>query len=71
VSTDNRLQSGTTLGRELRQLVEQAGWTLDDLRQVTLTAAHHAFVHEDERTRLIDEVITPGFARAAGGRHRA
>ena len=71
VSTDNRLQSGTTLGRELRQLVEQAGWTLDDLRQVTLTAAHHAFVHEDERTRLIDEVITPGYARAGGGRHRA
>lgn len=71
VSTDNRLQSGTTLGRELRQLVEHAGWTLDDLRQVTMTAAHHAFVHEDERTALIDEVITPGFARAGGGRHRA
>lgn len=71
VSTDNRLQSGTTLGRELRQLVEQAGWTLGDLRQVTVTAAHHAFVHEDERTRLIDEVIIPGFARVAGGRHRA
>ena len=71
VSTDNRLQSGTTLGRELRQLVEQAGWTLDDLRTVTLTAAHQAFVHEDERTALINEVITPGFARAGGGRHRA
>lgn len=71
VNTDNRLQSGTTLGREMALLVSQAGWTLDDLRRVTLTAAHHAFVHQDERTALIDEIITPGYARAGGGRHRA
>ena len=56
---------------ELSALVEQAGWTLADLRQVTLTAAHHAFVHEDVRTALIDEIITPGYARAGGGRHQA
>jgi len=71
VNTDNRLQSGTTLGREMSLLVSQAGWTLEDLRRVTTTAAHHAFVHQDERTALIDEIITPGFARAGGGRQRA
>jgi adenosine deaminase len=71
VNTDNRLQSGTTLGREMSLLVSQAGWTLEDLRRVTTTAAHHAFVHEDERTALIDEIITAGFARVGGGRQRA
>ncbi len=71
VNTDNRLQSGTSLSAEFAALVEQAGWTLADLRQVTLTAAHHAFVHEDARTALIDEIITPGYARAGGGRHQA
>lgn len=71
VNTDNRLQSGTSMSAELSALVEHAGWTLADLRQVTLTAAHHAFVHEDARTALIDEIITPGYARAAGGRHLA
>ena len=71
VNTDNRLQSGTTLGREMSLLVSQAGWTLEDLRRVTTTAAHHAFVHQDERTALIDEIITPGFARVGGGRQRA
>ena len=71
VNTDNRLQSGTSMSAEFAALVEQAGWTLADLRQVTLTAAHHAFVHEDARTALIDEIITPGYARAGGGRHQA
>ncbi|HEY0119983.1 MAG TPA: adenosine deaminase [Cellulomonas sp.] len=71
VNTDNRLQSGTSMSAEFAALVEQADWTLADLRQVTLTAAHHAFVHEDVRTALIDEIITPGYARATGGRHQA
>jgi len=71
VNTDNRLQSGTTLGRELTLLVEQAGWTLTDLEDATATAAAQAFVHLDERTALIDTVIRPAFAAARGGRHRA
>ena len=37
VNTDNRLQSGTSLTRELTLLVEQAGWTLDDVCDVTCT----------------------------------
>jgi adenosine deaminase len=71
VNTDNRLQSGTSMSAEFAALVEQAGWTLADLRRVTITAAHNAFVHEDARAALIDEIITPGFARAGGGRHQA
>ncbi|WP_282946869.1 adenosine deaminase [Cellulomonas endometrii] len=71
INTDNRLQSRTSLSRELHLLVTEAGWTADDLRAVTLTAAHHAFCHEDERTDLIDRVILPGHAPLGSGRHRA
>ncbi|GIG22247.1 adenosine deaminase 2 [Cellulomonas chitinilytica] len=71
VNTDNRLQSGTTLTRELTLLVEQAGWTLDDLQEVTVTAAEHSFLHHDERTILIDTVIRPAYAAVRGSRHRA
>lgn len=71
VNTDNRLQSRTSPSRELHRLVTEAGWTLDDVRTVTLTAARHAFVHEDERQYLIDRVILPGHAPTGTGRHRA
>jgi adenosine deaminase len=71
VNTDNRLQSGTSLTRELTLLVDEAGWTLDDVRDVTVTAAQHAFCHHDEREDLIDRVILPAFASDLTGRHRA
>jgi len=71
VNTDNRLQSGTSLSRELVLLVQEAGWTLADVEQVTTTAAAHAFIHHDERAALIDTVIRPAFAAVRGGRHRA
>ena len=60
VNTDNRLQSGTSMTRELTLLVEEAGWTLVDLRDVAVTAAAHSFLHHDERSALIDQVIRPG-----------
>jgi adenosine deaminase len=71
VNTDNRLQSGTTLTREMSLLVKEAGWTLEDLRDVTLTAAWNAFIHHDEREDLVDQVILPGFYDTGNGRHRA
>nr|WP_156442135.1 adenosine deaminase [Cellulomonas iranensis] len=73
VNTDNRLQSGTSLSRELGLLVREAGWTLDDVLAVTVAAARHTFLHEDERRALVDRIVrparTPGTARP--GRHRA
>jgi adenosine deaminase len=71
VNTDNRLQSGTTLTREMSLLVTEAGWTLDDLRDATLTAAWNAFIHHDEREELVENVILPGFRQGGNGRHRA
>ncbi|HMO11623.1 MAG TPA: adenosine deaminase, partial [Actinotalea sp.] len=69
VSTDNRLMSATSITDELWELVEQAGWTLDDLRDVTLTAAWSAFVHHDEREALVEDVLMPAFRPK--GRHQA
>ncbi|MFR9799240.1 adenosine deaminase [Streptomyces sp. MS06] len=62
VNTDNRLVSGTTMTREMSLLVEQAGWTAEDLRAVTVNAVKSAFIPFDERRALIEDVVLPGYA---------
>ncbi|MHB9864087.1 adenosine deaminase [Streptomyces sp. YIM S03343] len=62
VNTDNRLVSGTTMTREMALLVEQAGWTAEDLRTVTVNALKSAFIPFDERKALIEDVVLPGYA---------
>lgn len=62
LNTDNRLVSGTTMTREMSLLVEQAGWTLEDLRTVTVNALKSAFIPFDERKALIEDVVLPGYA---------
>ncbi|AKU16135.1 adenosine deaminase [Luteipulveratus mongoliensis] len=64
VNTDNRLMSGTSMSREMQLLVDEAGWTIDDLRWVTINAMKSAFIPFDERLALIDNVIKPGYAAA-------
>ncbi|MFF4717342.1 adenosine deaminase [Streptomyces eurythermus] len=64
LNTDNRLVSGTTMTREMSLLVEQAGWTVEDLRTVTVNALKSAFVPFDQRTALIEDVVLPGYAAA-------
>ncbi|WP_372592658.1 adenosine deaminase [Actinotalea sp.] len=71
VSPDNRLMSGTSQSRELGLLVEHAGWTHDDLRDVTVTAAWNAFLPHDARERLVEDVILPAYLLPSNGRHRA
>lgn len=66
VNCDNRLMSDTTLTREFTGLVETFGWTLDDIEQVTVTAAQAAFWGWDERNALVDEVIHPAYAAVRG-----
>lgn len=60
VNPDNRLQSGTTLTRELGLMVETFEWDLDDLEQVTQNAAASAFCPFEEREELAD-LIADGF----------
>jgi adenosine deaminase len=62
LNTDNRLMSGTSLSREAQLLSDEAGWTLADLRWVTINAMKSAFIPFDERLSLIDGVIKPGYA---------
>ncbi len=65
LNTDNRLMSGTSLSGEMRLMVQELGWGLDDLRWVTVNAMKSAFLPFDQRLDLIDRVIKPGYARAA------
>ena len=62
LNTDNRLVSGTTMTREMSLLVEEAGWTVEDLRTVTVNALKSAFIPFDERKALIEDVVLPGYA---------
>ena len=73
VSSDNRLMCGTSTSEELYHLVTQAHWTLEDVRDATVTAAWSLFRHQDERAALVEEIIEPAYAAAVGGsgRHRA
>ena len=62
LNTDNRLMSGTTMSKEALLLMDQAGWTAENLRWVTINAMKSAFLPFDERLALIDSVIKPGYA---------
>lgn len=66
LNTDNRLMSRTSMTHEMKLLVDEAGWTIDDLVDVTVTAAWGAFMHHDERRDLVDQVIMPGFQKVEG-----
>lgn len=63
VNTDNRLQSGTTLSRELALLADAFGYDLDDLEVFQLNAAGAAFLTLDDREELAEQ-IEDGFDAA-------
>jgi adenosine deaminase len=64
VNTDNRLMSGVSLSSEFQRLSEAFGYGWRDLEWLTINAMKSAFAHFDERLRIIDTVIKPGFATA-------
>ena len=68
VNTDNRLMSGVTLSSEFHALAEAFGYGWGDIEWLTLNAMKSAFAPFDERLRLINTVIKPGFATARAGR---
>jgi adenosine deaminase len=65
VNTDNRLMSGTSMTHEMAALVEAFGYGLGDLQWFTVNAMKSAFLRFDERLRIINEVIKPGYARVS------
>jgi adenosine deaminase len=62
LNTDNRLMSDTSMSKEAQLLISEAGWTLEDLRWVTINAMKSAFIPFDERLGIIDDVIKSGYA---------
>ena len=63
VNTDNRLMSDVTLSSELELLARTFGFGLDELQWLTLNAMKSSFLSFDERLRLINGIIKPGYAR--------
>jgi len=62
VNTDNRLMSGVTLSSEFQVLDEAFGIGLGEMEWLTINALKSAFAPFDERLRLINEVVKPGYA---------
>ena len=63
VNTDNRLMSGVSLSSELAALSEAFGYGWDELEWFTTNAMKSSFWPFDQRLRIINEQIKPGYAR--------
>ena len=66
VNTDNRLMSGVSVSSELAALVDAFGYGWSDLRWLTINAMKSAFLPFDQRLRLIEDVVKPGYAALSG-----
>ncbi|WP_018155231.1 adenosine deaminase [Demetria terragena] len=66
INTDNRLMSGTSMSKEFQLLIDEAGWSIEDLRWATINAMKSAFLPFEHRLAIIDEVIKPGYAAQEG-----
>jgi adenosine deaminase len=64
VNTDNRLMSQVTLSSEFDRLATEFGYGWSDVEWLTTNAMKSAFAGFDERIRIINTVIKPGFATA-------
>ena len=63
VNTDNRLMSDVTLSSELELLARTFGFGLDEMQWLTLNAMKSSFLPFDQRLRIINGTIKPGYAR--------
>jgi adenosine deaminase len=63
VNTDNRLMSGVTLSREFATLMSTFDIGLDEMQWLSTNAMKSSFLAFDERLRLINGVIKPGYER--------
>ncbi|MFP5257002.1 MAG: adenosine deaminase [Acidimicrobiia bacterium] len=63
VNTDNRLMSGVTLSSELAALAEAFGYGWEELEWFAVNAMKSSFWPFDQRLRIINEQVKPGYAR--------
>jgi adenosine deaminase len=64
VNTDNRLMSQTSMSTEMYLLHTEAGFTIENLRWLTINAMKSAFTPFDQRLDIINNVVKPGYAKA-------
>jgi adenosine deaminase len=62
VNTDNRLMSNVSLSSEFAALDAAFGLGLGEMEWLTINAMKSAFAPFDERLRIINEVVKPGYA---------
>jgi adenosine deaminase len=62
VNTDNRLMSNVSLSSEMQALDETFGIGLGEMEWLTINAMKSAFAPFDERLRIINEIVKPGYA---------
>ncbi len=70
VNTDNRLMSDVTLSSEFAALDAAFGIGLGEMEWLTINAMKSAFAPFDERLRIINEVVKPGYARLRAAESR-
>ncbi len=61
LNTDNRLMSDVSMTSEMMDLHQAFGWNLEDFQWITVNAMKSAFWPFDERLRIINEIIKPGY----------
>ena len=70
VNTDNRLMSNVSLSSEFAALEEAFRIGLGEMEWLTINAMKSAFAPFDERLRIINEVVKPGYAHLRAGETR-
>jgi len=63
LNTDDRLMSDTSMTKEFQIAADVFGLGLADFEKITVNAVKSAFIHFDDRLKLIYEVIKPGYAK--------
>ncbi len=61
VNTDNRLMSGTSMTREVMQLVDHLGFGWAEIERLAVNAMKSAFIGWDERVEIINTTIEPAY----------
>ncbi len=62
LNTDNRLMSNVSVSSEFKAMDEAFGLGLGEMEWLTINAMKSAFAPFDERLRIINEVVKPGYA---------
>lgn len=62
ICTDNPLMSNTCLSKEMMLAVTHFNLSFRDLEKITINSMKSAFLHHDERIRVIYDILKPRFA---------